>query len=221
MRWSPPPAARSRIPRAQRCISGWDAKDFIVPEFIAWGDPSGGAPEVILRKVLLERRPAGVGVLEEARGVGGKGVAVVLSGRTDRAAGPSPPRTAGCPHTSRRAPDRPDRSRRTGARRFPDGRQRRRGCPRCGSARPRRPRGASKSGRPWTGQGIGEIGDGVEPLDRKPRIAVHHHPFGGRGAGRQIEVGDRMPAQGEKGYSGAAAISFLPLCRHCLYWYHR
>ena len=39
-RLSPPPAARSRIRAAPRCNSAGAAPDFIVPEFIAWGDPS-------------------------------------------------------------------------------------------------------------------------------------------------------------------------------------
>ena len=32
--------------------------------------------------------------------------------------------------------------------------------------------------------GIGEIGDGIETLDGKAGIAVHDHPLGGRGPGR-------------------------------------
>src|SRR5439155_25516638 len=62
-------------------------------------------------------------------------------GRTDRAAGPRPPKSAGCPHRLLLVPDRPDHSRRTGARRFPDAPRRRRDCPRCGNARRRRIRG--------------------------------------------------------------------------------
>ena len=42
-RSSPLPAARSRMRKAPRCNSAGAAPEFIVPEFIAWGDPSAVA----------------------------------------------------------------------------------------------------------------------------------------------------------------------------------
>src|SRR6266498_246281 len=38
-------------------------------------------------------------------------------------------------------------------------------------------------GQPLGGQGFGEIGDGIETLDRKAGIAVDDHPFRGCGPG--------------------------------------
>jgi hypothetical protein len=40
------------------------------------------------------------------------------------------------------------------------------------------------------GTGVGKIRHRVETLDRKAREAIHHHPLGGRGPGR-----DRQPGQ--------------------------
>ena len=63
------------------------------------------------------------------------------------------------------------------------------------------------------GHAIGEIGDGVEPLDGKAREPVHDHPFGGRGPGRRRQAALRHKAypascpQADKGYSGAKGPS--------------
>ena len=43
-------------------------------------------------------------------------------------------------------------------------------------------------GQPPGRPGIGEIGDGVEPLDRKAGIAVHDHPLGGCGLRGKIKA---------------------------------
>ena len=63
---------------------------------------------------------------------------------------------------------------------------------------------------------VGKIGDRVIPLDRETRIAVHDQPLGGRGPGGPIQPGraEKGRQQRNKGYSGAPAIYFLPLCRH-------
>ena len=135
-------------------------------------------------------------------------------GRTDRAAVPRSARTADCRRPSRRAPDRPGRSRRTGGRRSRDGRERTPGCPRCGSARPRRPARRLELRQARHRAAIDEIGDGVEALDGQPGEAVHHHPLGGGGLGRgrRQAAAPQAPRTGlpdaaDQGYSGAKAGS--------------
>ena len=57
---------------------GAGAKDFIVPEFIAWGDPratQGGAVNPLPRQRFLQTRPALPRLPGKAGGIGGKGVA--------------------------------------------------------------------------------------------------------------------------------------------------
>jgi hypothetical protein len=68
---------------------------------------------------------------------------------------------------------------------------------------------------------VDEIGDGVEPVDRKPAETVDDHPFGGGGMGRvswnqraaRRRYRDQGNSEAETGRS-ELAISFLPLCRH-------
>ena len=80
---------------------------------------------------------------------------------------------------------------------------------------------ASKSLQALDRHGIGEIGDGIEALDREPANSGSTTTRSVVAArAREIRARPREKARqdsGEKGYSGAATISFLPLCRHS--WY--
>jgi hypothetical protein len=64
--------------------------------------------------------------------------------------------------------------------------------------------------------GVDKIGDGVVTLDGETREAVQDHPLGGGPLGRapgNAQCG-KAGQQNDQGYSGARAVSFLPLCRH-------
>ena len=169
MRWSPPPAARITDANGAALHFGAGREDFIVPEFIAWGDPQRQADLILLRQALLERGPAGVGVSAGSAADRRRRRRGFPRGRTDRAAGPRSARTAGYRHTvTPRA--KIDRIVAAELRAVDLGMGDKGGAVALVAEAPDRAGlGGLEVGRPLRRPGIGEIGDGIEPLDRQAR----------------------------------------------------
>ena len=190
---------------------GEGREGFIVPEFIAWGDPGGEIPSLrrrlsrtrftqeaelrcgarddpstdpLLRQILLQLRPAQVRLPQEARGIGGKGIAVFLAAEQIKPLSRDQPEpgVAGKGDAARQI----DRvvAAELGAVNIGMG-DKRSAIALVAETPDRAGFGGLEVRQTDHGAGVGEIGDGVETLDGQTGVAVHDHPLGGRGPGRE------------------------------------